>query len=129
MTDWQEVGYTAGGGRMFVGPVGADPLDIMLRRPTWRPREPFKLTLPDPVPHELAEVWNNADAVVARTCQRCGKTFGPPQLAVHPSREAAGVRVAEREGFELIVSPHMPEDKMIKMDPVALDFLGCPVRP
>lgn len=127
MTDWQEVGYTAGGGRMFVGPIGSDPLDAKLRQRSGRPKS-FEFKLPDPVPHELAEVWNNADAVVARTCQRCGKTFGPHQLAVHPSREAAGVRVAEREGFELIVSPYMPEDMMIKMDPVTLDFLGCPGR-
>lgn len=116
----------AGWLRQYGGEFNLMPWQFGVLRRMYAGREPFKLTLPDPVPHDLAEVWNNANAVVARTCQRCGKTFGPYQLAVHPDDQQAFARLADREGYEVIVDPYVPKGKAIRMDPVALDFLGCP---
>jgi hypothetical protein len=42
---------------------------------------------PDPQPHDIAEVWDNAAALAARTCQRCGMVFAPRPLLAHPDDE------------------------------------------
>jgi hypothetical protein len=84
---------------------------------------------PDPQPHDLAEVWDNAAALIARTCQRCGGTFAPRQLAAHPDDERGAQIVADREGLELVLSPVAPRGSAIVVDELAVDFLGCPGRP
>jgi hypothetical protein len=84
---------------------------------------------PDPQPHDIAEVWDNAAALVARTCLRCGKVFAPRQLAAHPDDERASQRVADREGLELVLAPLTPRGSAFGIDEVKLDFLGCPGRP
>jgi hypothetical protein len=84
---------------------------------------------PAPQPHDLAEVWDNAAALTARTCQRCGRTFAPRQLAVHLDNERGAQIIADREGLELVLSPVAPRGSAIVIDEVAVDFMGCPERP
>jgi hypothetical protein len=95
----------------------------------WFWREPARRDwtwkLPDPLPHDLAEVWDNAAALTARVCQRCGRTFGPKKLVVPVGLEQRGQILAEREGLELLVSPYAPEGSAFVMDDAQLDLMGC----
>lgn len=83
------------------------------------------LRRPDPRRHDIAEVWDNAAALTARTCQRCGRTFAPRQLAVHPDDERGGQLIADRERLELVLSFIAPRGHPIVLDEVAIDWLGC----